>query len=338
MTVQLATNCPHCLAAVEGGERTCARCGTEIDEAPSWSSAPKVPLILPGNPALSADVAPGGGSLRRILIGSVAGATIVLVTLAVIHREGTSTEMAPQVVASAVTAPADSVVVDSASASSYADLMAHDSARGVPIATGAPMTSSATSATLPLPANAGLEVPLSAKPALAAPVTTGSSRSAGTIAAAVAVDSLPVLPATAARTGSVTAPTPTPGGLVAETQRTSVAPQPVRDLPPPELPDATEIRAAVNRVAAGMRSGVYSSSDIRQFFTDGADYRIAPVQAPSSVADADGRVRVRVELRLTKFDAGGRPVTRIVPVSMDLNKTEGAISTSNVTLGAVRRP
>ena len=283
--------------------------------------------------------------LRRILIGAVSGAAAVLATLAVIHRgDASPEEKAANAVASAILAAKDSARIDSAAAYSFSEVSVRDSGLGTAVGALGPADIRVAAANDPAVrpsdpvAAAPMPAPLS-RPDVRAPASVASTgASGGAQAEAVPVESVPRLPLPGVSVAPLSTTPALPAAPVASVERTSIALQPVPELPPPELPDATEIRAAVTRVASGLRSGTYASAEIEQFFKDGADFRSAPVQAPTSVADGDGRVRVRVELRLSKFDAGGRPVIRLVPLSMDLRKLDGTVSISSVALGAARRP
>ncbi len=103
-------------------------------------------------------------------------------------------------------------------------------------------------------------------------------------------------------------------------------------------PDATEIRSAAEKVVSSVRNGGIGAVEMRAFFADGANHRVTLVNNPARMTDALNDVRVAFVIRATKFDGGGRPVTRLVPVTMDVAKRGGVVSTADVTIGTMQRP
>ncbi len=116
---------------------------------------------------------------------------------------------------------------------------------------------------------------------------------------------------------------------------TAVVPAPLREV---QRPDANEIRVAADRFVGEVKSGLRRNDELKQFFGDGADHRAALLGAPSAVSETATGVRATFDMRLSKFDAAGRPLTRIVPVTIDIVKREGALNTSAVAIGALRKP
>jgi hypothetical protein len=157
---------------------------------------------------------------------------------------------------------------------------------------------------------------------------------------AVVTSQRPVASRVAAPTPLPTQPAPAPAPVrvasVAPTASTTaaVAPQAMRDL----LPDAADLRTAADRVIAEVRTGGNRSGELSQFFTDGADHRVALLGAPSTISETDAGLRVRFEMRLTKYDGAGRPVTRVAPVMMEVARRGSAVSASAIAIGALRRP
>ena len=102
--------------------------------------------------------------------------------------------------------------------------------------------------------------------------------------------------------------------------------------------DADDVRSAVDRFVTQVRSGSVQNAGLVGFFSDGAAHRAVLAGAPVT-SSADGNsVRASFEVRLTKFDAAGRPVTRIAPVSLDIGKRQGEVRTSAVSISALRKP
>ena len=180
----------------------------------------------------------------------------------------------------------------------------------------------------------------STQPTVALP-TTVQSTAARPIAAQIATattqlraDSAAARSAAAARAVTTRPVTPSSIAPVASTG-SAISPQLLRDV---VRPDAGDTRDAASRIASELLSGSHRNTELTQFFTDGASHRVSIVGTPANVGETATGVRVTFELRLFKFDAGGRPVTRFVPVQMDVAKREGNVSTSGVALGALRRP
>lgn len=168
----------------------------------------------------------------------------------------------------------------------------------------------------------------------ATPTVVVPPRPPATVAVkAAAAISVPDRPAAAAAT------TTKPAVSVPMTAVTSapaaVAPAPLRDV---QRPDANEIRVAADRFVGEVKSGLRRNDELRQFFGDGAEHRAALLGAPSAITETATGVRATFDVRLSKFDAAGRPVTRIAPVTIDIVKREGALNTSAVAIGALRKP
>jgi Bacterial Ig-like domain (group 2) len=147
---------------------------------------------------------------------------------------------------------------------------------------------------------------------------------------AVAVASAAPLRADSAAARSVTRSAVAP----VAPQSASIAPQPLRNV---ERPNAADTRAAIERLASEVRSGSRRNSELAQFFADGASHKVSAADAPTTVETPNG-VRATFELRVSKYDAGGRPITRFIPVQIDISKRDGEVNMSSVAIGALRRP
>ena len=117
-------------------------------------------------------------------------------------------------------------------------------------------------------------------------------------------------------------------------QNTSIAPQPLRNV---ERPNAADTRTAVERLAAEIRSGSRRNGELAQFFSDGAGHKVSAPDSPATIETPNG-LRATFELRVSKYDAGGRPVTRLVPVQIDISKRDGDVNMSSIAIGALRKP
>ena len=105
-----------------------------------------------------------------------------------------------------------------------------------------------------------------------------------------------------------------------------------------ERPDAGDTRFAATRIAADVLEGGRQTAELAQFLSDGASHRVSIAANPTTVGETATGVRVSFELRVSKYDAAGRPVSRMVPVQMDVAKREGRLSMSAVAIGALRKP
>jgi hypothetical protein len=146
------------------------------------------------------------------------------------------------------------------------------------------------------------------------------------VAAAVVTPAPPAPDAT-------TAPAPT-----AAAAPTTAAASVVRDTPRPDLPDAGDVRSVVDRFLRDVPSNAVRNVDVAQFLSDGADHRVTLVNGPTVVSTTGASVRVAFTMRFTKFDGGGRPMSRVAPVTMDVDKRDGQPSSSAVVIGSLRRP
>ena len=155
------------------------------------------------------------------------------------------------------------------------------------------------------------------------PESQASTVQIPTTTATVRVDSA------AARSVSRTAITPVASA------GSAIAPQPLRDM---ERPDAGDTRFAATRIAADVLEGGRQTAELAQFLRDGASHRVSIAANPTTVGETATGVRVSFELRVSKYDAAGRPVSRMVPVQMDVAKREGRLSMSAVAIGALRKP
>ena len=214
------------------------------------------------------------------------------------------------------------------------------------VAAATPRTTPTPTAASPTVARAVVATPPSAKPVAAAPTSTPTSVTPTPAKPLVVASSTPVIrpnaaqPATlrvdSAAARSVARPpvARAPIASVASTGST-IAPQLLRDV---ERPDASDTRAAAERIASDIRTGGRRNGELTQFFVDGASHRVGIAGAPTIVGETANGVRVTFELRISKYDAGGRPMTRLVPVQMDVAKREEGLSTTAIAIGALRRP
>ena len=142
----------------------------------------------------------------------------------------------------------------------------------------------------------------------------------------------------AARSVSVsTSPARVAAPIVSAPTQAAVA-APVRDAPRVDQLDADDVRTAVNRFVTQIRNGDTSNPGLVEFLGDGAGHRVTLGSPPATISASASVIRVTFEMRLTKFDGGGRPMTRVAPVSMDIEKRQGDVSTSDIAISPLRRP
>lgn len=154
-------------------------------------------------------------------------------------------------------------------------------------------------------------------------VRSEAARSAS-IAPAAPVVASPLVSAPATTPAPVTSPVPSSAS-------------PLRDRRD-ESPNATDVRTAVDRLVGELRRGRANNLPLMEFLADGAGHRITLLGTPSTIGATSNVVRISFELRMTKFDGGGRPVTRIAPVTMDVEKRDATVTASEVSVGALRKP
>jgi hypothetical protein len=161
-----------------------------------------------------------------------------------------------------------------------------------------------------------------------------------TVRAPVAIPVASSAPSTegeVARTATTVPPTPTPMAAPVTTPSPTAAPV-VRDAPRADVPTSAEVRTVVDRFVGEVRRDAVRNVDITQFLADGADHRVAVISGPTVVSTSGASVRVSFTMRFTKFDGGGRPMSRVSPVTMDVEKRDGRPTSSAVVIGALRRP
>jgi hypothetical protein len=138
-----------------------------------------------------------------------------------------------------------------------------------------------------------------------------------------------------ARSSSVLAPVTTTVAPAPAVTAPVLTPAPARRV---ELPGPADVRTAVDRFVSAVRRDGGEQVELMQFMADGAGHRVALVGAPVTIGSGSNNVRVTFELRLSKFDGGGRPVTRIAPITMDIEKHDMNVSPSSVDVGTLRKP
>jgi len=149
----------------------------------------------------------------------------------------------------------------------------------------------------------------------------------------------PVAPATLRRDSAaarVASAVPAPSAVASAPAPTPAVPETEAALI--DLPTATEVRGVAERFVASVRGGGVRNFDVVEFLENGADHRVTLASTPLTTSATAFSVRVTFAMRLTKYDGGGRPVTRIAPVTMDVDKRERVLRASAVTIGAMRRP
>lgn len=169
--------------------------------------------------------------------------------------------------------------------------------------------------------------------ALASPAETVQSRTEAARSASV-LAAAPALPRTPQPSPL---PTPPPVSVVAPPAAATLAPTPTPDSRRDQLPNDGEVRTAVGRIVNDVRGGA-RNAQVMEFLADGDGHRVALIGTPSTSSSGNNSVRVSFELRLNKFDGGGRPVARIVPVSLTIDKRDTVVTSSAVTIGALRKP
>jgi hypothetical protein len=378
MDATLTATCPHCHAPLGSSDRSCAACGMETGAA-APANAARTPLILPGNPALSADVQPPSSASTRVITGALAAVAAVF-TVFWLRSSPPADAAAGAETVSALTVSdsVDSVAVAQQQARSDATptTVPADTARllepipvaatDLPPAAGpevvppSPVTTPVTtSAPAPRPrVNANVRKPaVLASASRATPAAERTRRPPAPVQAARVASRAPAprsdagRPVMAIEAERLESRTESARSMSRPASAERVVPVAPATVEPPtnsvtttaqreresEL-DASEVSAAVDRTVAQMRSGGAPSFEVRDFLSSGDSHRVSLVGAPATVGTALGAVRVSFTVRLTKYDAGGRPVTRVAPVTLDVEKRANTVRTSAVSIGALARP
>jgi hypothetical protein len=129
----------------------------------------------------------------------------------------------------------------------------------------------------------------------------------------------------------VTAPRPT----IARTPVTALAIAAPADV---DSLSSGELRSSVSKFVSSLRARAATNADLMEFYADGAEHRATLVLVPSAEFPAAASTRVSFDIRLSKYDAVGRVLTRILPVEMLVAKRNGEVRTSAVTFGSLRKP
>ncbi len=176
------------------------------------------------------------------------------------------------------------------------------------------------------------EAPNTRKPAQTAATNTGS---------AVAVE--PQKPSVLTPAPSLGDPvrvptraiTPVPVAPAASPENLPTRPEPARVV---EVADAGELRNQAERFVGRLRAGAERNAELTQFFSEDADHKVSMAGAPTIVSESGGRTEARFDVRLVRYDGGGRTVTRLATVTMEVVKRDGVVSTTSASVSALRRP
>ncbi len=124
----------------------------------------------------------------------------------------------------------------------------------------------------------------------------------------------------------------------AATTAATTSPAAPRDAPATPLPDAADVRGIAASFVSDVRNRTVRNPELAGFFSEGADHRVALVADPVISSVGLSTVRVTFSLRLSRYDAAGRPVTRIAQVSMIVDKRNNVLNSSAVDVAPLRRP
>jgi len=108
----------------------------------------------------------------------------------------------------------------------------------------------------------------------------------------------------------------------------------------PELPTPIEVETKAAQIVEEIRKGTLRPGDLRGFFADGDEHRIAPLGEVTSVIEAPPSqvTTIRFEVRVSKFDGGSRSVVRVATVTARLVKKDNVVNVLSVIVGPLRRP
>jgi hypothetical protein len=215
-----------------------------------------------------------------------------------------------------------------------------------------PVDSSPKTAGTGSPSNVVVRDSAKAKPPVVAPSRQpiGSGVAAGRTTVAGPTGGGSTATVNANRASSPPAPTPVPSSSVAapstssattakgnESQGTVAAPAVATSAAPPvappaaaapvaETPSGSELREVAEQIVRLLRQGgLRPTADIRQFFNDGAEHKVALAAAPNAAALTDGKMQTQFDVTLTRFNAAGALERRATTVRIEVAKRNGAV-------------
>ena len=334
--VSLTISCPACGSRIASDARSCIHCDSM---ARTWPGPALRPLILPGTVGFSED-APERSRRDRRIVGTTLAMSVLAAATLIAVRVAEDKRDLPRVIAATLgTAPVplepgsaawvmlpaivDVAPLDAAQRREAAPVALVDSAAARNISKGPGPDQARESAPrvdrLPYASLDVARAPIVPDVALA----LSADSAVAPIAVAQAVVPNAVSPPRALAARLVDAPV---------VQRDSIFATVARRL------DASDVRSAVTQFVTALPARTATNGDLMSFYSEGADHRVALMDDPSTVSAALASVRVMFDIKLSKFDAVGRQLTRVLPVSMIVAKRDGDVSASAVTFGAVRKP
>ncbi|MDQ6612594.1 MAG: Ig-like domain-containing protein, partial [Gemmatimonadota bacterium] len=104
-----------------------------------------------------------------------------------------------------------------------------------------------------------------------------------------------------------------------------------------DAPNMDDVRADVDRILQGFRTGSEGNAEVRKLLSD---RRPSVDLVPASVAivsEEQGRVHAKFEVRLSSFNGVGIPKTRTAQVTFDVAGRRGATEVRNVQIGPLTK-
>lgn len=98
------------------------------------------------------------------------------------------------------------------------------------------------------------------------------------------------------------------------------------------------MHAAVRNFVGGIRTRAAMNFDLAEFYATGIEHDVAVRSLPPLAGTSAASARVAIELSLSKRDAIGRTIVRVLPVAMTVSTRDRSSLISAVAFGALRKP
>ena len=334
--VSLTISCPACGSRIASDARSCIHCDSM---ARDWPGPALRPLILPGTAGFSED-SPARSRRDHRTVGLTLAMSVLAAATLIAVRVAEDKRDTPRVIAATLgTTP---VPLEAGSTAwvmlpAIVDAAPSDAAQRRETAPVALVDSAGARnvSTTPVPDRAPDVAPRADRLPYA---SLGVVRAAIVPDAALASSADSAVAPIAVARAVVTEAVSSPRSMAARVldapviQRDSIFATVSRRL------DASDVRSAVTQFVTALPARTASNGDLMSFYGEGADHRVALMDDPSTVSAALTSVRVMFDIKLSKYDAVGRQLTRILPVSMIVAKRDGDVSASAVAFGVLRKP
>jgi len=328
----LTATCRACATDVGDDQEICARCHALLTP---WRAGAQSPLVLPGTRGLSADDVRRPTLPMSAIGGIVLGVAVATTALTTMPERGQDSGPANRI---AIAAPRQAMS-NAATVVATIDRTVDVTVDSV-IVVASPSVGGNADAPVARRVNSTVDVPVeyavlrqarsTATRAVPRAVPRGVREVVRPIAGGATTTVAPSLTAAPTR-GTVSTLPPT----IRSNESAAAVPASSTVV---VLPGAADAVAAAATLADAIRRGAVNDPALRVFVADGATHRATVVAEPVIIAQSASGVTIAFDVRMTKFDGGGRPVTRLASITMKLSRENGAVHASAPRVGDVRKP